>query len=123
MPGARQPVHRPEKDKRVTLAAKTTKPLTSRHLRRPERTFLRSSLDPQREHRIPRTAHDLIRSIRYSQIPIARGTIAPSPRGFLPWRLSDDGPGASRIVPMGRHPKPFTEADVARSIWINEAVT
>jgi hypothetical protein len=30
-------------------------------------------------------------------------------RGFLHWRLSDDGPGASRIVVMGRHPKPFTE--------------
>jgi hypothetical protein len=29
-------------------------------------------------------------------------------RGFLHWRLSDDGPGASRIVPDGRHPKPFT---------------
>ena len=29
-------------------------------------------------------------------------------RGFLHWRLSDDGPGASRIVPIGRHPKPFT---------------
>jgi hypothetical protein len=27
---------------------------------------------------------------------------------FLHWRLSDDGPGASRIVPIGRHPKPFT---------------
>jgi hypothetical protein len=33
-------------------------------------------------------------------------------RGFLPWRLSDDGPGASRIVAMGRDPKPFTTTDV-----------
>ena len=33
-------------------------------------------------------------------------------RGFLHWRLSDDGPGASRIVPIGRHPKPFTGADI-----------
>jgi len=29
-------------------------------------------------------------------------------RGFVPWRLSDDGPGASRTVSMGRHPKPST---------------
>jgi hypothetical protein len=29
-------------------------------------------------------------------------------RAFLHWRLSDDGPGASRIVAMGHHPKPFT---------------
>ena len=35
-------------------------------------------------------------------------------RGFLPWRLSDAGPGASRIVPMGRHPKPFTISDIPR---------
>jgi hypothetical protein len=33
-------------------------------------------------------------------------------RGFLHWRLSDDGPGASRIVPIGRHPKPFTKPEV-----------
>jgi hypothetical protein len=33
-------------------------------------------------------------------------------RGFLHWRLSDDGPGASRIVPIGRHPKPFTISDM-----------
>src|SRR5207237_408323 len=32
-------------------------------------------------------------------------------RGFLPWRLSDDGPSASRIVAMGRRPKPFTRTD------------
>src|SRR3979490_1171204 len=44
------------------------------------------------------------------QIPIASD--APprhTSRGFLHWRLSDDGPGASRIVPDGRHPKPFTQ--------------
>jgi hypothetical protein len=28
--------------------------------------------------------------------------------GFVLWRLSDDGPSASRIVAKGRHPKPFT---------------
>ena len=37
-------------------------------------------------------------------------------RGFLHWRLSDDGPGASRIVPGGRHPKPFTQADIADAL-------
>ena len=35
-------------------------------------------------------------------------------RGFLPWRLSDDGLGASRIIASGRHPKPFTIAEVRR---------
>jgi hypothetical protein len=34
-------------------------------------------------------------------------------RGFLHWRLSDDRPGASCIVVMGRHPKPFTNPDMA----------
>jgi hypothetical protein len=38
--------------------------------------------------------------------------LATRPRGCLHWRLSDDGPGASRIVPIGRHPKPFTKAEV-----------
>src|SRR5712675_2864367 len=50
------------------------------------------------------------------QIPIASD--APprhTSRGFLHWRLSDDGPGASRIVPDGRHPKPFTRGDIAAS--------
>jgi len=31
-------------------------------------------------------------------------------RAFLHWRLSDDGPRASRIGAMDRHPKPFTLA-------------
>src|SRR5450432_4373326 len=49
------------------------------------------------------------------QIPIASD--APpchASRGFLHWRLSDDGPGASRIVPDGRHPKPFTRTEVPK---------
>src|SRR5712672_525378 len=49
------------------------------------------------------------------QIPIASD--APprhTSRGFLPWRFAYAGPGASRIVPDGRHPKPFTTGDVAR---------
>src|SRR4030088_1595030 len=37
-------------------------------------------------------------------------------RGFLHWRLSDDGPGASRIVSIGRHPKPFTMNETARAV-------
>ena len=47
---------------------------------------------------------------RHAEIPIALA--APScltSRGFLPWRLSDTGPGACRTVVMGRHPKPFTK--------------
>src|ERR1700722_12625658 len=40
----------------------------------------------------------------------------PTSRGFLHWRLSDDGPGASRIVPIGRHPKPFTSTEVRRRL-------
>jgi hypothetical protein len=39
---------------------------------------------------------------RVAQIPIAERA-APSAhftRGFVPWRLSDDGPGASRTVSM-----------------------
>jgi hypothetical protein len=32
-------------------------------------------------------------------------------RGFVLWRLSDDGPATSHIVAIGRHPKPFTKAD------------
>jgi hypothetical protein len=43
----------------------------------------------------------------------ARGTGVPQTRGFLPWRLSDTGPGACRIAAMGRHPKPFTKAGLA----------
>src|SRR5262249_22921670 len=47
------------------------------------------------------------------QIAIERGGIflASTPRGFLPWTLSDDGPSACRIVPTGRRPKPFTQSD------------
>src|SRR6267143_3769477 len=51
------------------------------------------------------------------QIPIASD--APprhTSRGFLHWRLSDDGPGASRIVPDGRHPKPFTNPEVPSAL-------
>ena len=53
------------------------------------------------------------RSTRGAQIPIAlMAPSRPTDRGFLPWRVSDDGPGASRVVAMGRHPKPFTRTDM-----------
>jgi hypothetical protein len=45
-------------------------------------------------------------------IPIERATSTPLSRGFLPWRLSDDSLGANRNIPMARHPKPFTHADI-----------
>jgi hypothetical protein len=54
------------------------------------------------------------------QIPLAARHHHTFPhRGFLHWRLSDDGPGASRIVPIGRHPKPFTTAVkyANRKLW------
>ena len=42
----------------------------------------------------------------------ARGIAAPAiSRGFVPWRLSDAGLGASRIAVDGRHPKPSTKPD------------
>ena len=53
----------------------------------------------------PRRSHKPSRSNLHSAPPTPRIPY----RGFLPWRLSDAGPGASRIVPMGRHPKPFTK--------------
>src|SRR5262249_3199822 len=47
-----------------------------------------------------------------TQIPIAEPA-APSAhftRGFVLWRLSDDGRAESRTISIGRHPKPSTEA-------------
>src|SRR6266853_2044755 len=53
--------------------------------------------------------------LHHGQIAIARGTFRTStPRGFLPWTLSDDGPVPSRAVAMGRRPKPFTNPDLDR---------
>ncbi len=51
---------------------------------------------------------------RVAQIPIAERA-APSAhftRGFVPWRLSDDGPGASRTVSMAviRNPSQGTKS-------------
>lgn len=50
-----------------------------------------------------------------SNLHSARQPSSPTSRAFLHWRLSDDGPGASRIVPIGRHPKPFTEPDLSET--------
>jgi hypothetical protein len=44
---------------------------------------------------------NVIRIDQHTQIPIEPAASAPISRGFLPWRLSDDGPGASRIISMG----------------------
>jgi hypothetical protein len=46
-----------------------------------------------------------------SNLHSARQPSHPTSRAFLHWRLSDDGRGASRIVPVGRRPKPFTFPD------------
>ena len=53
---------------------------------------------------------------RVAQIPIAERA-APSAhftRGFVPWRLSDDGPGASRTVSMAVIRNPSQQATFKR---------
>jgi hypothetical protein len=55
------------------------------------------------DFRTPTSARSNLHSLRQPSYPTSRA--------FLHWRLSDDGPGASRIIPIGRHPKPFTCAD------------
>jgi hypothetical protein len=74
----------------------------SRHFsRRPARSALPRSTDIVRPARLVPT-HKVA-----ALQPAARVS-----RAFLPWRLSDDDPSASRIVAMGRHPKPFTRTDM-----------
>ena len=51
-----------------------------------------------------------------SNLHSARQPSHSTSRAFLHWRLSDDGPGASRIVPVGRHPKPFTKAAMRKTV-------
>jgi hypothetical protein len=74
------------------------------------------------QHYRPATAPGCTRSVRYGQIPIARHrSSSPIPRGFLPWRLSDDGPGASRRAHNGavvRNPShdPTLAAQTARAL-------
>ena len=74
--------------------------------RRPRREVTAS---PSRAvFRTPTAARSNLHSVRQPSHPISRA--------LLHWKLSDDGAGASCIVPIGRHPKPFTEADsLARS--------
>src|SRR6202040_2428789 len=51
-----------------------------------------------------------------SNLHSARQPSYPNSRAFLHWRLSDDGPGASRIVSIGRHPKPLYGAIIVKLI-------
>jgi hypothetical protein len=58
------------------------------------------------------------RTFLLTQIPIAEPA-APSAhftRGFVLWRLSDDGRAASRAISIGRHPKPCTQAVISRQV-------
>ena len=58
--------------------------------------------DPDLQHRLRGAAADTNRTARSSQIPIARASLSrTTSRGFLPWRLSDDGPGARGSVSHG----------------------
>src|ERR1700686_867766 len=47
-----------------------------------------------------------------SNLHSARQPSYPTSRAFLSGRLSDGGPGESRFVSIGRHPKPFTTPEV-----------
>jgi hypothetical protein len=57
------------------------------------------------------------RARRDRQIPIGQN-LRSSSRGFVPWRLSDAGPGASGCVCASRHPKPFTGAELGGWPWL-----
>ena len=61
------------------------------------------------DFRIPTSARSNLHS--------ARQPSHSTSRAFLHWRLSDDGRGASRIVPVGRRPKPFTIGDIPGLAW------
>jgi hypothetical protein len=60
---------------------------------------------PPADFRTPASARSNLHSVRQPSYSTSRA--------FLHWRLSDDGPSASRIVPIGRRPKPFTNPDIA----------
>ena len=49
------------------------------------------------------------------QIPIDQN-LRSSSRGFVPWRLSDAGPGASGCACDGRHPKPLYGAMLVKQV-------
>ena len=62
----------------------------------------RSNPYSNNQHSCPATAPGCTHSVLYSQIPIARHRCScPISRGFVPWRLSDDGPAAARITHSG----------------------
>jgi hypothetical protein len=85
-------------------------------LARTETGLDRRSYDRMLESQPPRVLEHARVGDRIPHDRIAIAREAPSvriSRGFLPWRLSDDGPGASLIVATGRHPKPFTGAAIA----------
>ncbi len=75
----------------------------------------RASRAPATGQRLPFNApHAFIRpqrTRRNRQISIGQNLRSAS-RGFVPWRLSDAGPGASDCVCDSRHPKPFTRPDL-----------
>ena len=51
------------------------------------------------------------------QIPIDPKRAGPAPAGSFPGGFRTPALGAARYVSTGRHPKPFTGADVARN-WL-----
>ena len=62
----------------------------------------RSNPHANHQNRRPATAAPCSRSVHYRQIPIARHRCSCLiSRGFLLWRLSDDGPAASRVSNKG----------------------
>jgi hypothetical protein len=62
-------------------------------------------------HAPPPLRCHILAAIKSHRYPPRRPSYPPS-RGFLPWRLSDDGPCAGIDSRWGRHPKPFTSRDV-----------
>jgi hypothetical protein len=52
-------------------------------------------------------------SVRSYVVEIAQAGFSHQDVRRHPWRLSADGPGASRTISMGRHPKPITKGDIS----------
>ena len=101
-------------------------PIIAFHVVRVAKTHRQRSIkvDESIQHAQSRHSHappTCIHPPRRNQIPIARSQPSLTSRGFLPWRLSDNGPGASRIVAMGRRPKPCTKADVRNATALPDA--
>jgi hypothetical protein len=80
---------------------------------------LGAAASPHRQPSLLRTPPlaSIEQPVRDREIPIALAAPAcPITRAFLPWRLSDAGPGACLTVAMGRHPKPFTKRGACHMI-------